>query len=85
MTAKLLASGQPFGKNGESTVHEGDQLMTGEAVAAWLGITDRQLRRLRAERKLAYYRVGAHLLYRRSDVDTLLTESRVPARTEAGR
>ena len=46
-------------------------------AADWLGVEERFVRRLVAERRIAYYKVGRHLRFDADDLDAFLAENRV--------
>ena len=46
-------------------------------AADWLGVEVRFVRRLVAERRVAYYKVGRHLRFDANDLDDFLDTNRV--------
>lgn len=46
-------------------------------AAEWLGVDERFIRRLVAERRVTYYKVGKHLRFDATDLDDFLEASRV--------
>lgn len=46
-------------------------------AADWLGVEERFIRRLVAERRVTFYRVGRHLRFDVVDLDDFLAASRV--------
>lgn len=60
-------------------------LTTSEA-AQYLGMSERYVRRLVAERRVSYLKVGRHVRFRSADLDVLLSDSLVESRERrAGR
>ena len=57
----------------------GDELFDVDQAAGYLKVTSRMIRRLIAERRVPFYRVGRHVRLRRSDLDQLLQSGRVEA------
>lgn len=47
------------------------------AAAGWLGVEERFVRRLVAERRVTYYKVGRHVRFDAEDLDDFLDRSRV--------
>lgn len=47
------------------------------AAAEWLGVEERFVRRLVAERRVTYYKVGRHVRFDAEDLDDFLARSRV--------
>jgi excisionase family DNA binding protein len=58
-----------------------DRLLTTAEVAAWLGTTDRFPRRLVAERRIRFVKVGRHVRFPASAVRKFIADSTV---SEAG-
>ncbi len=56
-----------------------DRLLTMAEVAAWLGTTERFPRRLVAERRIRFIKVGRHVRFPASAVRELIAASTVPA------
>jgi len=56
--------------------------MTFQELREEFGVSDRTLRRLLAERRIAYSKVGAQIRVRRQDVDEYLDRHRVEALDE---
>ena len=48
-----------------------------KAAAEWLGVEERFIRRLVAERRVRYYKVGRHVRFDADDLDGFLARSRV--------
>ena len=48
-----------------------------QAAADWLGVEERFIRRLVAERRVTFYKVGKHLRFDGADLDEFLAASRV--------
>ncbi len=46
-------------------------------TAEWLGVEERFIRRLVAERRVTYYKVGRHLRFDAEDLDEFLAAARV--------
>ncbi|MDH4076753.1 MAG: helix-turn-helix domain-containing protein [Acidimicrobiia bacterium] len=46
-------------------------------AADWLGVDERFIRRLVAERRVTYYKVGRHLRFDATDLDAFLEAGRV--------
>ncbi len=46
-------------------------------AADWLGVEERFVRRLVAERRVTYYKVGRHLRFDAADMDEFLAAARV--------
>ncbi len=46
-------------------------------AADWLGVEERFIRRLVAERRVTYYKVGRHLRFDVDDLDEFLDSNRV--------
>jgi len=57
-------------------------LLTFQELRAEFEVSDRTLRRLIAERRIAHTRVGAQIRFRREDVDDYLDRRRVEAMDE---
>ena len=57
-------------------------LLTFQELRQEFGVSDRTLRRLIAERRIAYTRAGAQIRFRRDDVDEYLDRHRVEALDE---
>ena len=57
-----------------------DKLLTMEEAAERLGTTTRFVRRLVAERRIAYVKVGRHVRLDPTDVEAFIAASRVDAR-----
>ena len=55
-------------------------MMAINEVADRLGVTPRFVRRLVAERRITFHRVGRFIRFRAADVDELLAEGRVERR-----
>ena len=51
--------------------------LTLSEAAAYLNVTERYVRRLVAERRVAYHKVGRLLRFRRADLDALFEAGRV--------
>jgi excisionase family DNA binding protein len=49
-----------------------EELLTEDEVAQWLRVTPRMVRRLRAERRLKYLKVGRYVRFRPADVEEYL-------------
>ncbi len=47
------------------------------AAADWLGVEGRFIRRLVAEQRVTYYKVGRHLRFDANDLDDFLNANRV--------
>ena len=57
-----------------------DRLLTVEEAAEWLGTSTRFVRRLVAERRIAYVKVGRHVRLDPTDVEAFIAASRVAVR-----
>jgi excisionase family DNA binding protein len=55
---------------------EGDQLLTIDDVAERLNVGERFVRRLVAERRIGYLKVGAKVRFTRDDVEAFVASSR---------
>ena len=55
------------------------RLLTMDEAAAALGVGNRMIRRLVADRRIPSVRVGRHVRFRESDIDTFIHDSLVPA------
>ena len=62
------------------TVNEDAALLPIDEAAAKLGTTARFLRRLVAERRIPYFKIGRHLRFRVADLDSFIAAGRVEAR-----
>lgn len=62
-----------------------DAPMTTVQASLYLGVSERYVRRLVAERRVSYYKVGRLVRFRREDLDALLTSSLVESRQVSGR
>lgn len=62
------------------TTTDGEQelLDTAQAMAR-LGMSDNQLARMRAARRISYFKRGGRILYAPEEVERVLRESEVPA------
>lgn len=58
-------------------------LLTVEQAAAQLGTTDRFIRRLRTERRIAVVKLGKHIRIDSDDLDAYIRDSRQEADTSA--
>ena len=54
------------------------KFLTVAETAAYLNTSERFIRRLVAERRIAFYRIGKHLRFAVADVDEWISRSRVP-------
>lgn len=54
-----------------------DRPLTLDEAAQYLNVTDRYVRRLVAERRVAYHKLGRLLRFRQADLDRLLDAGRV--------
>ena len=54
------------------------KFMTVAETAAYLNTSERFVRRLVAERRVAFHRIGKHLRFAVTDVDEWIARSRVP-------
>lgn len=61
------------------TSHPPSQPLTLDDAAAYLNVNPRFVRRLVAERRVAFYKVGALLRFRRDDLEAFLAAGRVEA------
>lgn len=61
------------------STHGADPLLTVAEAAAQLGTSERYPRRLVAERRIDFVKVGRHVRIRQSVVDRFLQEGEVPA------
>ncbi len=52
-----------------------------EQAGAYLNVTPRMMRRLQAERRIPYYKVGKHVRFDVRDLDAFWDAARVPAKT----
>ena len=48
-----------------------------DGASDWLGVEERFIRRLVAERRVTYYKVGRHLRFDANDLDDFLDTNRV--------
>jgi len=62
------------------TMNEGAALLPIDEAAARLGTTARFLRRLVAERRIPYFKIGRHVRFRVADLDSFIAAGRVEAR-----
>ena len=56
---------------------EEDSLLTIAQAAQYLNVTERFIRRLVAERRVVYHKLGKFVRFRREDLDAFLTSGRV--------
>ena len=61
-----------------------EQYLTVPETAAYLNTSVRFVRRLVAERRIAFHKVGSHVRFALSDLDAWLQEARVEPITGAG-
>lgn len=61
----------------EATVSRRRVWLDVQAAADWLGVEERFIRRLVAERRVTFYKVGKHLRFDGADLDEFLAASRV--------
>jgi excisionase family DNA binding protein len=61
-----------------------DRLLTVEEAAGRLGTSTRFVRRLIAERRIAYTKLGRHVRIAARDLDAFVASGRVEARSLAG-
>ena len=54
------------------------KFLTVAEAAAYLNTSERFIRRLVAERRIAFHRIGKHLRFAVADVDEWIARSRVP-------
>jgi excisionase family DNA binding protein len=60
--------------------HSGSgRLLTLQETADWLGTSERHVRRLVAERRITYLKIGGKLRFRRADVERFIDAGRVEA------
>jgi excisionase family DNA binding protein len=62
------------------TVNDDAALLPIDEAAARLGTTARFLRRLVAERRIPYFKIGRHVRFRVADLDSFIAAGRVEAR-----
>ena len=60
----------------------GDRLLDQEALASRLDITERHVRRLVAERRIPFLKVGRFVRFDPADIDAWLARVKVPPRTD---
>jgi excisionase family DNA binding protein len=75
-----ITTGQPFGNQRSSRLNkEGtmDKYLTVPETAEYLNTSERFVRRLIAERRIAFHHVGRHIRLSMTDLDTWLATSRV--------
>lgn len=58
--------------------------LTVAEAAAYLNTSVRFIRRLIAERRIAFHKLGAHIRFSRSDLDSFIQAGRVEPITRAG-
>ena len=58
---------------------DGERLLTMAEVAKWLGTTERFPRRLVAERRICFVKVGRHVRFPVSGVREFIAQSTIPA------
>lgn len=63
--------------NGLPALNAHDRPLTIAEAAQYLNVTERFVRRLVAERRVAYHKLGKFVRLRREDLDALLTSGRV--------
>jgi excisionase family DNA binding protein len=56
-----------------------DELLTVKEAADWLGTSERFIRRLIFERRIAYTKLGRHVRIAARDLDAFITAGRVEA------
>lgn len=66
-------------------MRQDDPPMTAAQAALFLGVSERYVRRLVAERRVSYYKVGRHVRFRAADLDALLSGSLVESRERSSR
>lgn len=57
------------------SAHPADEFLDVPELAAWLHITVRHVRRLVAESRIPYYKIGALLRFRRSEIHEWLADN----------
>lgn len=60
-----------------------DRMMTAQEVADYMSVGIRYVRRLTAERRIAFTRIGRHIRIRKSDVDAFLEAGKVEPELDA--
>lgn len=66
-------------------MRQNDPPMTTVQASVYLGVSERYVRRLVAERRVSYYKVGRLVRFRRQDLDALLSSSLVESRQGGAR
>ncbi len=65
------------------TDHTSEELIGIEQLASRLGVSDRFVRRLVEERRIAFHKIGRYVRFDRSDVDDWIARNRIEERAGA--
>jgi excisionase family DNA binding protein len=68
---------RPFGSRGPGGVRAADRLLTVEQAAEYMNTSVRFVRRLVAERRIAFVKLGRHVRISTSDLDAFVAAGRV--------
>ncbi|SFT53918.1 DNA binding domain-containing protein, excisionase family [Geodermatophilus amargosae] len=80
MNSPTLAPAVPAG----GSPSDADELLTASQAGDYLHTSERFIRRLIAERRIPYLKLGRHVRLQRSALDAFIASSRVPQRPDTG-